>query len=66
MKRSLDSSLLNPVEQEYLFTTESGENAEMTKKERMTLCVPCGLSGREVRTGYFCSTLLLKRLKEVR
>ena len=41
MKRSLDSSLLNPVEG-----------------------VVTGLNRQEV--GYFCSTLLLKRLKEVR
>jgi hypothetical protein len=29
MKKSLGSSLLNPVELEYLFTAERGENAEM-------------------------------------
>ena len=29
MKRSLGLSLLNPVEQEYLFTAERGESAEM-------------------------------------
>ncbi len=41
-------SLLNPVKLEYLFTAESGESAEMWKKERLTLCVPCGLSGKNV------------------
>lgn len=40
MIRSLGLLLLNPVKLEYLFTAESGENAEMRKKERMTLCVP--------------------------
>lgn len=29
MIRSLELSLLNPVEREYLFTTESAESAEM-------------------------------------
>ena len=52
MRRSLDSSLLNPVELEYLFTAEIAESAEMAKKEGLPLCVPCGLSGK------------LKRLKE--
>jgi len=40
--------LLNPVKLEYLFTAENWESAEITKKERMTLCVPCGLSGKKV------------------
>ena len=44
-------SLLNPVKLEYLFTAESGESAEMRKKERMTLCVPRGLSGKNVEGG---------------
>lgn len=52
MTRSLDSSLLNPVELEYLFTAESGESAEMAKKEGLPLFVLFGLRGK------------LKRLKE--
>lgn len=48
MIRSLGLSLLNPVEVECLFTTEIAESAEMTKKKRMTLCVPCRLSGKKV------------------
>lgn len=52
MTRSLDLSLLNPVELEYLFTAEIAESAEMAKKEVLPLCVLCVLSGK------------LKRLKE--
>ena len=51
MIRSLGLSLLNPVKLEYLFTAESGESAEMWKKERLTLCVPRGLSGKNVEGG---------------
>ena len=51
MIRSLGLSLLNPVKLEYLFTAESGESAEMRKKERLTLCVPRGLSGKNVEGG---------------
>lgn len=52
MTRSLDLSLQNPVELEYLFTAEIAESAEMAKKERLPLCVLFGRSGK------------LKRLKE--